>query len=907
MKRSSAGAFSRTHRLLLRLHPRAFREEFGCSLEETLRQRARDVEDGGVAARLRHWAQETWGLLTSLLRERLAQVVLRGDRIVGSLPRGSGISAMEKLLREIRHALRRLVKAPVFTASAVLTLGLAIGANVAIFTLVRRVVLAPLPYAESDRLVLLSHGAQLEGFSSAGISTGLYAHYLERSHSFEGMALYFMGETTLSGDGDPERIRMGLGMPSLLRVLGTSPQLGRWFSEAEGAPGASLAVVLTHAFWVRRYGGDAAVLGRRIELGGQEAEIIGVMPEDFAFPDRTAEAWTPFLYDPGAVRAGGFEILGVARLRSGVSAETARVELNQLIARLPERFPGDPIARALVDDARLYSNLTTLKTAIIGPIEQTLWILMGAVVVVLLVACANVANLFLVRADIRQREVALRRALGASRNSVAGFFLSESGMLALLGGVLGVGLAAASVRLLVTLGPQDLPRLNEVRIDGAVLGFAAALSALSALAFGSIPMLRGGALAPLLQETGRGNTTSSPRMRARHMLMGGQVALALILLVASVLMGRSFQRMLHVDPGFQADNALMFRAGLSPLDHPTSTEVAMFHNELIERVSALPGVTGVAMTTCPPLGGICTWDPLTVLDRPAKPGEIGAITSYRWVSPGYFETLGIRLMAGRYFEAGDFENAKNAIIDERLAQKYFPGEDPLGRRVERVMEDDPYVIVGVVQHVAVNSLTDADPPPELYMPYPAEPPADGIADRNAAYIVRARVPPLDLVPQIRRIIGEMSPATAMSRVSTLEDTLRQARAPMAFTMMLLAIAAGVALLLGVIGIYGVITYAVSQRTGEIGVRLALGARPRDVAAMVVRQGGVVTVAGILLGVAGALTTTRLMSALLFGVSPSDPLTYGSVAAFLAATALLACWIPARRAARLNPLVALRTE
>jgi predicted permease len=632
------------------------------------------------------------------------------------------------------------------------------------------------------------------------------------------------------------------------------------------------------------------------------------MPAGFAFPDPVPQFWIPIQLGPENLRAGGFNFRGVARLRDGATLEAARAEQNGLIARYPDRFPEDGIARTLVNDGHMASNALTLKEWVIGSTERALWILLGGVGLVLLVACTNVANLFLVRTEVRQREVAVRRALGAGRTSMAGFFLSETLILVGLGGATGLGIAAVAVRVLRGFGPADLPRLHEVRIDAAVVLFTLVLSVVAALVFGLLSNVSGSEnLVGSLRENGRGNTATRARMRARHLLMGGQMALALILLIASALMGRSFQRLLRVDPGFEPASALIFHIGLPQAQFHDETAVAAFHRELLARLEQLPGVRAATATTCAPLDGLCWWDPVTVVGRPAMPGDIPPITSFRTVAEEYFETLGIELMSGRAFDDSDFENGGVTVIDEQLARLYFPGEDPIGRRIGRGFSDEELTIIGVVRHVVARSLSDASPPAQMYTPLLRTSDQTFPQALSMAYIVRTSVSPISLAPTIQRVIAQMSPDVAMARIRTLDGTLREARAPAAFTATLLAIAGGVGLVLAVIGIYGVITYAVTRRTAEIGVRMALGARPRDVAAMVLRQGATVAVAGLFVGLGGALVAGRLLTSILFGVSPADPATYTVVSASLLVVAMLACWVPARRAARLDPLRALRAE
>ena len=476
---------------------------------------------------------------------------------------------LERAGKEIVFASRRLVGSPAFTAATVLTLALAIGANTSIFAVVQRVILNPLPYPDSDRLIELDHGAQrLNLPSGMGMTLGLYYQYSERARTLDGVALYDTSDLTLTGRGDPERIRVARVTTTLAPVLRVWPRLGRWFTEEEGRPGAPSLAVLSHGIWLRRYGGDPAIVGRSVTLAGVPAEVIGVMPASFAFPDPRVDVW---LAEP-VTRSMGFGIWlynGVARVREGVAVSDVRTELNGLIADIPRAFPGDPIALGNAESISLFSNPRSLKDATVGNVARALWILLASVGLVLLVACANVANLFLVRSEARQREMAVRRALGAGRLGVAASFLAESALLSLAAGTIGLALAWVAVRVLVASGPATLPRLGEVRLDGVAVAYTCALSLLAALACAAIPLWRGAPLAASLHEKGRGNTTSRRRHRARQLLMGGQVALALILLVASGLMVRSFQNLRAVDPGFDAASALTFSIGLPNRAYPT--------------------------------------------------------------------------------------------------------------------------------------------------------------------------------------------------------------------------------------------------------------------------------------------------------------------------------------------------
>ncbi len=833
-------------------------------------------------------------------------------------------TSVESAWKEIGFAARRLIRSPAFTAATVLTLALAVGANAAIFAVVQRVLLNPLPYPDSDRLVDVDHGSQrLNLPGGLGITRGYFYQYLERSHTLEGIALYAEENATLTGDGEPERIRTTRTTTSLAAVLRVGPAIGRWFSEDEGKPGGAQRVVLSHGLWTRRYGADPRILGRAINLGGVSMDVIGVMPQGFAFPDPRVDAWTA----QQIARSMGFGIWlygGVARLRDGVTVADARTEMNALIADITRAFPGDEFAEGNSARIALFSNVRTLKEATVGDVARALWILLVSVGLVLLVACANVANLFLVRSDARQREVAVRVALGAGRSGIARYFLAESVLLSVAGGALGLAIAWGAVQLVVSAGPATLPRLAEIRIDGIAVAYTFLLSIVTAFVFGVIPLWRGIPLAPVLNESGRGNTATRSRHHARRLLMGGQVALALLLLIASGLMVRSFQKMRDVDPGFNPDSVLTFRIGLPDRAYPTRAAAVAAHQAILDRLAVLPGVTAVSASSGLPLERNGWFgNTMLVQNRPIPPGTTPPVALFCAVAGGYFETMGMRLLRGRTLTRDDVERSLPvAVVNEALAKRVFPNQDPLGQHVLSTAPParaggpvpTPLEIVGVVSNTPIRSLTEPDAASQVYMPMsiaggPGIPPTALLGPDVAlmAFVVRSRTPPSALLPAVRRAVNLADPKLALALVTTLQAMVDAASAQMAFTMVLLAVAAAVALLLGIVGIYGVMSYIVSQRTGEIGVRLALGAEPRSVAAMILRQGSAVAVAGAVVGLVAAFAGSRLIASLLFGISPRDPAVFAATTILLLIAAALACWLPARSAARLRPLEALRAD
>ncbi len=833
---------------------------------------------------------------------------------------------LDALRQDLTFGLRAFRKSPGFAAVVVLTLSLGIGATTAIFSVVRGVILKPLPYPESHRLVWLTHSIPgLPGVTTnrQSVSPGLYHQYRTLSRSLEDVALYRVLEGSLAGDGEPERVYAIMATHSMFQMLGVPPLIGRWFGQADVEPPPDPneerqgMVVLSHGLWARRYGSDPSILGRTITVNEFAVEVIGVMPPDFAFPSPDAQLWFPWGMRNPPRGFGGFSgIRGVGRLKPGVSPERAEVDLNSLIPGTLEAFPGE-FAERLVNDGRLQAHVEPLKDHLVGEVTQTLWIVLGTVAFVLLIACANVANLFLVRADARQREMAVRTALGAGHRRLARHCLAESILMAGVGGLLGLGLAIVGVRALVRLGPVSLPRLHEVGMDMSALAFTAAISILAGISFGLIAAFRPtGAMLASLKESTRGSTSGRGQFRTRHVLVMSQVAFALVLLVGSGLMIRSFWHLKNVDPGFDARSVLTFELRATRAFEGRDG-VVEFHEQLLDRLMGLPGVQAAGGVTCLPLRGVVSGcnARTTLIEEgfASATSELGPAIRTVTVTPGYFETMRIPLMAGTTVERPERDSlGANVVVSAALARDYWPREDPIGKRVfptvaPGISPPRWYTIVGVVGDVNYFNLTD-DRDGEwgrlLYFPDGAR---GSPGSRAMTIVMRTATPPLELVEAVRNTVRSLDANVPVAHIQTMEGVMSSARAQMAFTMVLLAIAGMVALALESIGIYGVLAYVVSQRTSEIGIRMALGARPADVRHMIMRQGGAVVLVGLGIGLAGAFTLTRVMEAVLFNVSPTDPATYIGVSIGLLAIALLATYVPARKAAGANPADALRVE
>jgi|SRR5579863_997298 len=824
---------------------------------------------------------------------------------------------LERVYKDMRYVIRRLRRAPMFTAIALVTLALGIGATTAIFSVVEGVLIKPLPYPQAESLVGVWHAAPgIKGFGDAlSCSASMYFTYREKSVAFQDIGVYQTSGATVTGLTEPDVVPTLSVTWGTLQALGVRPRAGRWFSQADDAPGSPETVVLNYGYWQRRFGGNPSVVGRALTIDQHPRTVIGVMPAGFEFGNNP-DLILPLQLDRNQQFLGGFMYQGIARLKPGVTLRQADADQKRMLAIWLKAWPPPPgYSRAVFEKAGFGPKLQPFKQQVVGNVGTVLWVLMGTIGLVLLVACANVANLLLVRAESRQHEMAIRAALGAGWRAIAREMLLESALLGLLGGALGLGLAYAALRVLIAKGPQTLPRLSEIGIDPLVLVFALGISLLAGLLFGLIPVLKYAVphVATSLRGVGRGFSHGREHHRARNTLVVGQVGLALLLLVGAGLMIRTFQALRSVDPGFTRPEELqLLRILIYPGQVKDSEQVMRMQNAMLDKLAAIPGVTSVALAGDAPLEGFGGNNTLYAEDKNYGVGQLPPVRQFRSVSPGFFKTAGTPLIAGRDFTWTDlYEKRRVAIVSQNLAREMWGGaRAALGKRVRQGYNNDPWrEVVGVVADV-YDSGPQAKPPAFAYWPalkdnFGDEPVS---ATRFAVFLVRTkRAATESFLNEARQAIWSVDAELPVFRVRTLKDLYDQSMARTSFTLVMLAIAGGMALVLGIVGIYGVIAYAVSQRTREIGIRMALGVQGSELRRMFVREGLLLAAIGAALGMIAAAGLTRLMSSLLFGITPLDPLTYAMVPVFLLAAAALASYVPARRATIVNPVEALRSE
>ncbi len=816
---------------------------------------------------------------------------------------------------QVKHVLRRLMRSPIFTAVTLATVAIGIGANSAIFSVVNGVLLKPLPYVNAERLVGVWQSAPGIGINELQLSFSDYFTFLDENRSFQELGLWNGNSVSITGLGAPEQIQSLDVTSGILPALGVQPAIGRWFSAKDDSPGSPATVILTYGYWTRKFGGDASAIGRRIVADGEAKEIIGVMPQNFRFLDQKPDLIVPFQSDRSKATLGNFSFQGIARLKPGVSLAQANLDLARMIPIVNTKFPPPPgFSVKLFEDVKVLPDVHPLKQDVIGDLGRVLWVLMGSIGVVLLIACANVANLLLVRAEGRQQELAIRSSLGANWTEIARELLMESVFLGVAGGVLGLGLAYAGLKVLVSIAPASLPRLQDISIDPRVLLFTLAISLVAGLLFGLIPVLKYGApsMASVLRAGGRTLSQSKERHRVRNTLVVLQVALALVLLISSGLMIRTFQALQHVQPGFtNAGQLQTIRIYIPDAQVKEPERVARMLQEMQQKISEIPGVSSASFANWVPTDGNNSNDLLYAEDRTYREGEIPPIRRFHYVAPGFFQTIGTRLIAGRDYTWTDIQDKRNVVlISENLARELW--RDPsaaLGKRIREGMKDDWREIIGVVQNIRDDG-ADQKPPASVFWPVMMKNIYDEptVVQRRAVFAIRStRAGSESFLKEIRQAIWSVNANLPLTGIRTMEEVYRGSMARSSFTLVMLAIAGSMALLLGVVGIYGVISYSVSQRTREIGIRIALGAQPLTLRTMVVRHGVLLASIGVAFGLAGAAALTRLMSSFLFDVSAVDPITYGAVSVGLLVAAAAASYIPAHKASSLNPVEALRAE
>jgi putative ABC transport system permease protein len=851
--------------------------------------------------------QEAGRAILEELRENqsLARDLRRVERQIAPEPMVPGTnwrkSMIADLWQDLRYGVRMLRKNPGFTLIAVVTLALGIGANTAIFSVVNTVLLRPLPYPDPDRLMMIRETKlpQLPDFS---VSPGNFLDWQKQNSVFERLVAIGPAPFSLTGAGDPERLSGMRVSEGFCEMLGAQPQIGRNFLPEEDQPGHNNVVILSQGLWQRRFGGDPNILNQPITLDGQSYTVIGVMPPTFYFVDRANDLWTPMAFTAGqAQNHGGHSLAAIGLLKPGITLDQARTEMGMIAERLASQYPDVNTGWSV--------KITPLLEFTVKSIRPALLVLLGAVIFVLLIACANVANLLLARAAGRQKEIAIRTALGASRWRIVRQLLTESVLLALVGGVLGLLLAKWGTEILLTLAPQDLPRISDVSLDGRVLVFTATVTLLTGVIFGLIPALQVSKpnLSETMKEGGRGSTEGGRGQLVRNALVVLEVASALVLLVGAGLMIKSFTRLQKVEVGFEADSVLTVSLALPKSKYPEENRQVAFYQQLLEKVGRLPGVRTAGATSGVPLSNEDFVLAFLIQGQPAQAPGPGQTTNYYSVSADYFKAMGIRLIRGRLFTERDAINAPLvAIINETMARNLFPDEDPIGKRITfDVNQDKPawleiVGIVGDVKHYGLDKATTM----QTYGPY---------TQQTLSYmtlVVRAAGDPENLTAAIRREVLSLDKEQPISNIRTLDQLVSTSIAQQQFSMLLFGIFAAAAMILASIGIYGVLSYSVTQRTHEIGIRLALGAQTSDVLRLVVRQGLLLTIVGIAGGIAAALTLAKLLtsfSELLYEVKATDPLTFGLVAFGLLLIAFAACYLPARRATKVDPMIALRGE
>ncbi len=823
---------------------------------------------------------------------------------------------MLTLLGRTNRVLRRLRRAPLFSAIALITLAVAVGANTVIFSVVNGVLLKPLSYPNPDRLIAVDHSSQQMGFKKMGIAPSIYFVYREQNTTLADIGAYDDDELDVTGAGAPEHVRVLDVTDGTLPLLGVSPALGRLFTRQDDAPGAAQTVVLTYPYWQQRFGGASSVIGSSITVGGVPKEIVGVLPQTFHFLDQKDPSLIlPMQWDRATTTLGSFDGNAIARLKPGVSVQQAAADLERLLPVVARTFPPPRgFSVSLYQSMHLRPSLIPLKDDVVGNVQNALWILLASTILVLLVACANVANLLLVRVEGRHHEFAIRYAIGGARKGISADILLESSLLGLAGSLIGLLLASGAMRVLVGLGATNIPRIRDIGITPSVLLFTVAIAVVASLLIACAPILKstGPHLISDLQDGGRGVGDGRKGQGTRKALVMIQVALSVILLICSGLMIRTFRAMMHVSPGFTSPETLQtFGFYIPDTQIPdTSPELVIRMDEaIVQKIASIPGVSSVSIGRSVPMDNNNANNPVYVQNRTYEPSEVPPARRFNYVAPGFFSTLGTPLLAGRDFTWTDtYEKRPVVVVSKSFASEYWRRpQDALGQRI-RVVSTDPWrEIIGVSEDVHYDGV-EKPTPSVVYWPLIMDHFAghEQRLQRATVFVVRSQLAGTQsLMKAIQQHVWMVNPNVPLANSETLGDLYTQSMARTSFTLVMLCLSGGIALLLGTVGIYGVIAYSVSQRTREIGIRMALGAQRGAVVGAFVRQGMWLTVAGIAIGLVIASATMRFLSAILYGVSTDDPITYITITCVVVIAALLACYLPSRRAAEVDPVLALR--
>jgi predicted permease len=883
-------------------------EDISVSIQEHIEERTEELMTDGVPrAQAEQTARREFGN-SALLEQR--------SREVWQWP------ALESILADLKFTFRRLRKSPGFAVTVLLTLAIGIGANTAVFSVVNSVLLKPLPYPDSEQLVALWLNAPGAG-GLANFSTGLqlsasmYFTFSQQNRTFQSMGIWTPSTANVTGVAEPEEVRTEMISDGVLETLEAPPVAGRWLSAADQDPHGTKTVVLSYGYWQRRFGGDRSAIGRTIQVDAQTREVVGVMPRGFRLVDRDFDLLIPLALDRTDQKLAGFGYNGIARLKPGIPLTQADADIARLIPVWMDSWTNGPGTNPHYYEIwRITPSFRSLKQQVIGGVDAVLWVVMATVGLVMLIACTNVANLLLVRAESRHQELSIRAALGAGRMRIARELLIESVSLGLLGGVIAIGVAFAGLRLLVAIGPTDLPRLSELSLDARSLGFTLALSVLSGLLFGSIPAVRYARTRASAMMGGTSRTASAgrSRQRSRNGLVIAQVAMALVLLVSALLMIRTFAALRDVEPGFADPQHLqtmhIWIPDLLVSDPQMATRV---QNNIADKLAAIPGVASVGFAGAVPMENIDpNWDEIRVEGKNYEGGE-PPLRLFNFVSPGYFNAMGTRLVAGRDFTWTDIYDLRpGVIVSENFARESWGSASAaVGKRLRQFSNLPWQEVIGVVEDVRVHGVDEKAPAivywPAMHNdPYTSKPTID--APRFVTFAIRSeRAGTESFLNQLQHAVWSVNGSLPLASVSTMQEIYSQSLARTSFTLVMLAIAGAMALALSLIGIYGVISYAVSQRTREIGIRLALGAQKSVLRWMFVRSALMLTAVGVVIGLGAAAALMQLMKTLLFGISPLDPLTFVAVPLILVAAAAFASYLPARRAAGINPVEALRAE